>query len=337
MRVCDRGGDDSYSDKNPRDSFVANDMKPARGAMLALLLLFAFAPPARSASTVEVSTFSALKSAVESGSAATVYITADITNFNSNVEVNRDVAIVGACPSCAGGRPTLDAGGSANGYNRHFWVKWDATAAFTDLKMTRGALSPSSVNTVYGKGGAVLVQGTATFTRCTFTSNSAANGGAVYVIGKATFTKCTFTSNRTDNYGGAVYNSGAVIFTGCTFASNSAPNRTSRAPGFDIFNTVVFGNGKLIFSGSGNNIALSSSTISCEAEGACSYAPTPPTPPAPSSPPPPSPPPPQPSPLPPPPSLSPPPPSPPPLIASKFKKFSLIPTIIAGVLVSAFR
>ena len=88
-----------------------------------------------------------------------------------------------------------------------------------------------------GMGGAILNQesGTATVTRCTFTSNKGALGGAFANQGKATITNSKFTDNLAQgtcggrsSLGGAVFSANdEIIIAHCTFSGNYAANASN--------------------------------------------------------------------------------------------------------------
>lgn len=78
-----------------------------------------------------------------------------------------------------------------------------------------------------GGGGAVVSEGTPTFTDCLFQENSSlGNGGGMYFHdgGVATLSHCTFELNSAPNQGGAVYVTEAswVSFSNCAFSANTA-------------------------------------------------------------------------------------------------------------------
>lgn len=135
-------------------------------------------------------------------------------------------------------------------------------------------------------GGAVLIKGTgsATFTGCTFTSNTATNGGAVYAsgTGSAEFSGCTFTSNNnSEENGGAIYSAlttNALSLTDTnTFNGNYAASGNGGAlyilsgsevklSGTDIFskNYVTSGNGGAIYVDGTGKLTNDSATVTFE-------------------------------------------------------------------------
>lgn len=80
--------------------------------------------------------------------------------------------------------------------------------------------------TTAGLGGAVLVNGTLTAERVTFSDNTAGNGGAISVTadGTASVNRSAFVLNGTTGVGGGgVLNSGALTVTRSSFVNNSGP------------------------------------------------------------------------------------------------------------------
>ena len=67
------------------------------------------------------------------------------------------------------------------------------------------------------------IGGTATFTDCRISGNSAGGGGGLYntTLGTLNLTDCTINGN-TAKGGGGLVNSGAATLTGCTISGNSA-------------------------------------------------------------------------------------------------------------------
>ncbi len=117
---------------------------------------------------------------------------------------------------------------SGGGNSRVFVIDSGVTASISGLTISGGW--------VVGVGGGVLNSGTAIFTDCTLSGNSAADsGGDVYVFGMggamsnggaAYFTDCTLSGNSAGWMGGGVINfgSGKLTLTDCTLSSNSSPN-----------------------------------------------------------------------------------------------------------------
>lgn len=83
-------------------------------------------------------------------------------------------------------------------------------------------------NTAGGAGGAInAFCSDPTFTRCTFTQNSAPTGGAVACViepGALLIDCLIWDNNASVNYGGGLYmSSSSPVLTNCTFTHNSAP------------------------------------------------------------------------------------------------------------------
>jgi hypothetical protein len=76
------------------------------------------------------------------------------------------------------------------------------------------------------QGGGMLISGSPTVFRCTFTANAGRDGAGMYVAsGSPAVSNCTFTSNTSTNCGGGLFiGSSGTVVTECTFTSNTATN-----------------------------------------------------------------------------------------------------------------
>ena len=117
---------------------------------------------------------------------------------------------------------------SGGGNSRVFGIDSGVIVSISGLTISGGR--------VVGVGGGVLNSGTAMFTDCNVSGNTAADsGGDVYVFGMggamsnggaAYFTDCTLSGNSAGWMGGGVLNgsAGKLTLTDCTLSSNSSPN-----------------------------------------------------------------------------------------------------------------
>jgi len=108
-----------------------------------------------------------------------------------------------------------------------------------EIGNSAGIVSVENMKFTNSERGAVEISGgSAVFTNCTFTSNSAKYGGGA-VSGNGTFINCAFTNNSAEySSGGAV--SGGGTFTNSTFTSNSAKHGGGAVNGNGTFTNCTF-------------------------------------------------------------------------------------------------
>src|SRR3990172_8879010 len=133
-----------------------------------------------------------------------------------------------------------------------------------EIGNSAGIVSVENMKFTNSERGAVEISGgSAVFTNCTFTSNSAKYGGGA-VSGNGTFINCTFTSNSVSTGDGGAVNGGG-LFTNCTFTSNAASGRGGAVSGRGTFTNCTFTSNAA--SGSGGAVSGNGTFTNCTLYG----------------------------------------------------------------------
>ena len=178
------------------------------------------------------------------------------------------------------GHSTEDSRSGGNGGGMYAAATDNLTVTSCDFSSNKASCTATNgSNAPRGAGGGVYCDGSAQFTDCTFSNNTAdgndgmvGGGGGMYNNGSSTVINCTFSKNistttASSNYahgGGGIHSSGSPTVTGCTFSDNEATrgggmlNRLSNTPKID---SCTFSGNKASYSGGGMYNSKSCPTV----------------------------------------------------------------------------
>lgn len=140
--------------------------------------------------------------------ASTIYVSEGIysTNNNSQITINRDLAIIGLDEFTIGGEYK----------NNIFYITSEGSLTLNNVRF----LDTSHLNVqTYG---AIINYGNLTINNGYFEKSSAELGGVVLNYGNLSVDHSTFNSNKAIYYGGAITNFGKAVINNSNFTSNTA-------------------------------------------------------------------------------------------------------------------